>query len=242
MNKRVIILIISSWVIGIIVIGFLVYKLTHIKPEVKTITKIVENKVIKKVPVYIDSNSSLVGITKDDLKDYLYSHYNFLSNKSKMRIYDAILKYSKKYNISPIILFAVLHTESSMRFWIKHSRVYVSVPINQSKTRFVKIHTRAIGLGGVIWEMWKWDLIKAKIATTKSDLYNIDTNVEATAFILKTLREKPILKGVKTPMESAIIRYYGVIPKNPTYYLDKVNNFIGNLLSIKLYLNDVKGK
>lgn len=207
----------------------------QLKQEPKIITKIKEKVIYKNKFIHLDKNNSIISLDKSDIKDYLNNHYSFLSNKNKNKIFNAIFKYSKEYDISPLILFAVLHTESSMRFWIKHSRVYVSVPINPEKTKFVRIHTRAIGLGGIIWEMWKWDLLKNKIAETKSDLYNIDTNIRATAFIISKLQEKPLLKGVNSKIESAIIRYYGVIPNNKEYYLKKINNFVGDLFSKKLY-------
>jgi len=197
------------------------YGIKQIKPP-KTITKIIyKNKIIIKRPKGV-----LLSITKQTLLNDI-SNYKSISINSKAKILKAIYKYSAKYKLNPLLVYSVLATESSFRFWIKHSIVTITITKKSIKTR-------AIGIGAIIWEWWSKDLISNNIATVKSDLFQISNNIEATCYILNKLSTQPILKGTTTKQESAFLRYFGGGSKNK-WYVDKVNKVMSNLLKQELY-------
>ena len=194
--------------------------------QTNQIKKVLKPKIIyKEKIVYRNKADSIITISKDTLiKDI--KNYKNISSANKALILQSIYKYSKKYNINPLIIYAVLATESSFRFWIKHGLVTIIV-------KDKKIKTRAIGIGAIIYEWWGPELIKNHIIETKSDLYNIPNNIEATCYILSKNMEKPILKGLKTKQESAFLRYFG--GSKATWYVDRVNKVLANLLKTELY-------
>jgi len=193
-----------------------------------------ENKKLKNNFRDDDSdNKSLVYLVKDDLKNFILENYKDTSKRVKLEILEEVFIQSEKYNINPILLFAVCSQESSMRPWIRHSFVKVTVPLDIYWKHSKKIDTQAIGLCGVIWEIWKFQLIKNNIAEVKSDLYDPRISVRAMAFILDFYSNQKLAKETNNEIESAITRYFG-ITKN-TKYLDDINKFVGELTRSKIY-------
>ena len=181
--------------------------------------------VYKRIPPIVIKTKPFLAITTKTLAENI-EQYKGISNKNKSEILFDIVKYSKQYKLNPIVIYSLIATESSFKFWIKHSLVTIVVKKH-------KIKTRAIGLGGVIWEWYEDELIQNKIAQVKSDLFDISTNIQATCYIYRKLKDEAILKGSKDKQESARIRYFGGGLKN-RWYADKINKVLASLLKQEL--------
>lgn len=220
-------------------IGLSAYKTKQMKDHmIQTQQQIIEEQKAKikdlntsqlVTPASYDGNRSdeLVLIRSTDLENYVMNHYNYLSNNVKREMITYVFDAARKYKINPIVLLAVLETESGMRYWIKHSTVYVTAYTGK------KVKTNAIGMGGIIWEVWKPDLIKNGIARTKADLYLPKVNIEATAFVLSKYIYQCRSLGSLSQLESGIQRYYGVVYHNKKLslkYLQKIKTTISNIL------------
>ena len=144
---------------------------------------------------YIDFTRNYQIAMQSDLDSY-----NHLSESEKSEIMSSIFKYSDIYDVDPCILYAVLKTESEMHPKIEHNSTYI-----KSLNKKIK----AVGLGGVVWEFWGSKLRDANIAKIRSDLFEIEANVAASAFILNELKHLPKLPKAKNITESMLMRYYG---------------------------------
>jgi soluble lytic murein transglycosylase-like protein len=164
-------------------------------------------------------HESLVILTIDDLREDL-NKYSYISSRVKDDILDAIVDSAEEFNVSPIILYGILQTESSMRPWIRHSEV----AIVKDKA---SVKVRAIGLGGIVWEWWGDDLRANGIAEVKSDLYDPAVNVRAVAYIFSLMKEMPLKGTAKNARESALLRYFG---GNYPSYITKVYTNIGQIV------------
>ena len=171
-------------------------------------------------------DKSLVILTVDDLREDL-NKYSYISNRVKENILNAIVEASKEFDVSPIILYGILQTESSMRPWIRHQEI----AIIKDKA---SVRVRAIGLGGIVWEWWGDDLIANGIAEVRSDLYDPAVNVRAVAYIFSLMKEMPLKGTAKNARESALLRYFG---GNYPSYVAKVYTNIGTIV-IKKELKD----
>lgn len=206
-----------------------------------------KNNVVKELNVQIEENNKLKTIisTRDnriaemkswkDQKSFVMVNralleqnlkwYPKLSSTNRKIILDTIISESTKYNINPIILYSLLHVESSMRFWIQHTPVKVT--INKRKRT-----VQAVGLGGVVWEWWHKQLKEANIAEVRSDLFNPETNIKAAAFILNEFSKRGKLKGTKSKDESMLRRYFG---GNFKSYSDKIDKKVMSIVRPNLY-------
>lgn len=133
----------------------------------------------------------------DILLNYEYKVNNIKKNQEK--ILNSILKYSTEYEISPIVLYSIIRTESQFKHNIEHP----IVTLKSGKK------VRAVGLGGVIWEFWGSKLKKEGIANSRDDLFKIEVNVAASAFVLSEFLKLDQLKNTSSKLESALARYYG---------------------------------
>lgn len=162
----------------------------------------------------------LTLLTFDDLINNLSANYKHISTSNGAIILTTLRDVSKEHKINPIILYFLIHAESSFRWWIKHD--LVTVKNEQGK----KVKTRAIGLGGVIYEVWGSKLKSANIIETKADLYNITNNIRATAWIYAHERAKALHPKATNPEMSAMLRYFG--GSYPSYFKridDKIIEF-----------------
>ena len=184
------------------------------KPQIKVITKTQTKTIVKKIkPNYIET------ISKEDLVKDL-KQYSYLSDEKRNELVNTIYQAAKKFNIPPIILYSIIASESSFRWWITHNPVTI-------KVNGKSIKTNAIGLGGVIYEIHGKDLKKANIIKAKGDLYDPIKNIYATAYIYKQYLKFPKKKSAKTIYESALLRYYGGSYKS---YVKKIQNQIGGIV------------
>lgn len=165
-------------------------------------SKQLEKVIVQKDKKYQElvSDSSLVYVSKEDLLNDLTKYYPDVSTKTKIAILETILSESEKYGMNPLILYSMCHTESSFRHWLEHEPVMIT---QDNK----KIKIRAVGLMGVVWEIHKDDI--KNIVGTRGDLFDPVNNIKAGAYILAKYREMPLLKGSKSSIESALLRYYG---------------------------------
>ena len=154
----------------------------------------------------IDLQNSITDIYVVDRLVSVYSN----TVETKRKIVDAVIKYSREYNIDPVTLASLLAKESSMNQYAKHSQVFVKVPLKKNWTKIGTAKCKAVGMGGVIYEIWKYELAEIGIKNRKA-LYNIDNNIKAAAKILSIYtHERKQLKHTVTKEESALLRYYGV--------------------------------
>ena len=178
--------------------------------------KVVYKVVYKDKVIYKEPKNSLVSITVDDLRYDLKNNYTHISKKNREVIINTILKVSEKYGISPIVLYSLIHVESSFRWWVLHK----SVKINGKRER-------AIGLGGIVWSWWGDKLLKNKIVETKADLFNISNNIEAIGYILNSYYKMPLKKGTSNKVISSLRRYFG---GNYIVYTNKIQNKISKIV------------
>jgi len=224
-------------IIGLIVLTIFEYQKNRtLTSELSKITKITASqskdiknkdktiKVLKK-EVSDAKKSSLIQFTDKDLMQDITLNYPKISTRVKKQIIETVLKESLKYDINPLILYSLLHTESSMRPWIEHNPT--TIVVNKKK---VKI--RAVGLGGVVWEWWGKQLKEKGIAEVRSDLFDPVINIKSTAYIYNELYKLKKYPSAKTQDESAMIRYFGGGYK---WYFRKIDSKIARLVSNRIY-------
>lgn len=166
------------------------------------------------------------NFTEEDLQIVLRQTYTFLTIQQTKELINAIKSTAHKYNIEPLILYSICATESSFRWWLTHTKIRVK----DWKGNFVNTH--AIGLGGIVYEIWEPKLKQAGILTAKRDLYDPVINIDAIGFIYSEYRKMPLLPGSEHITQSALIRYLGGNYKN---YFKKIDAIIIDLFRSKLY-------
>lgn len=181
----------------------------------------IQERIVERIPT-----NTLFNFTKEDLHQAMVNAYRFLSARQIDIIIDSIYSTSKKYNVDPLILYSICAVESGFRWWLTHDKI--KVPNEQGKL----VETHAIGLGGVVYEVWETKLKIAGIIDTKTDLYNPTTNIEAVGFIYNELKNRPLKEGSSHAAQSALIRYFG---GNHQAYFKKIDEVIIQLFRTKFY-------
>lgn len=174
-------------------------------PIVKTVERIPDNTV-----VHLDTTDIIA-----DLETYPH-----LSAKHRDRILSAIITASSRYNINPLIIYSIIYTESTFRWWLVHG-----IPKTKDKDQ-------AIGLGGIRHSIWGDQLKSAGIISVKADLFDIEPNIFAIAFIYDHYRSQPLLSGTTSADMSAMLRYFG---GNYKEYFTRIDNKISSMLKAKIY-------
>lgn len=174
-------------------------------PIVKTIECIPDNTV-----VHLDTTDIIADLET-------YSH---LSAKHRARILSAITTASSRYNINPLIIYSIIYTESTFRWWLIHA-----IPKTKDKDP-------AIGLGGIRHSIWGDQLKSAGIIDVKSDLFDIEPNILAIAFIYDHYRSQPLLSGTTSADMSAMLRYFG---GNHKEYFTRIDDKISSMIKAKIY-------
>lgn len=136
--------------------------------------------------------------------------YHHLDIDERNKILASIWMNSKKYEVDPTLLYAILWKESRFRNDVTHTPVFV---------RALNKKVQAQGMGAIIWEFWDEYLIANTTLKSKNDLNVWEKNIEATASIISYLSQKPLAKNTKNINESVAARYYGKYQKN---YVTKV--------------------
>ena len=183
-------------------------------------------EVIVEVPVEVEVKDYIVALTMEDMYNDLANRYPHISQENRDNIVLSIAKTADKYNISPLVIYTLIAVESSFRWWILHPQVTVQDYEGNS------VKTRAIGLGGVVYEIWGVRLKEAGIIATKADLFQIEHNIDAIGFIYSTLKAKPLHPKANNAIESGLIRYFGGGYRS---YFDKIDTEIVNMFRNKLY-------
>jgi len=155
----------------------------------------------------IDIDNVSMDIVRSDLETY---------NKFSFRMIDGISNsikaYSKKWGVPVGLVHSIMRIESEYKFWIEHDPINITV-------HGKKIKTKAVGLGGIVWEFWADSLKKHNIANTRTDLFLYDTNIEASTAILKWIINDELNKPYNNEINlinKIIKRYYGAY--NQDYY------------------------
>ena len=165
---------------------------------------------------------SLLSISHLDLMEDILVTYPHLSDQQKRIIIDTIFEESSKYNINPFIIYSLIHAESSFRFWIEHAQV----TINGQKMR-------AVGLGGIMWYWWGEMLSEAKIASTRSELFDPVTNIRAIVHIYHHLTTISMHKDASNIHHSAMLRYFG---GSYSHYIKSIEEKMMTIIRRKMYL------
>ena len=176
----------------------------------------------------LKSNVSLIQVSIDIMKNDLKVGYPDLSHKVKEVIVKTIIEEAHKYNINPLVLYAVCYVESSFRPWLEHETRIIEVNNKNIKAR-------AVGLMGIMWEHHREKLKAAGIAESRSDLFDAATNIRAGAFLLNEFYQLDSLKGSQYKDESALLRYFG---GNYPIYVQRIEAKIVQLLRPALYRKD----
>ena len=201
------------YLVNIFTIVAVIVYVTHLKnqpPGINTITK----TVVKTVEVM--PKGVLSTVVLDDLKNDLTSKYPALSINQKAEILTAILKSSKEFSISPLVIYALIATESSFRFYaISPTRTVTGSDGKDHKDN-------ALGLMSVMWTIHNKALIAGNIITRRSELRQIASNIRAGTFILAKMIKQ--YKGLNNGLK----HYFGV-SKYAKVYLRKIQRKVGSL-------------
>ena len=89
-----------------------------------------------------------------------------------MKHYKAVRAAADKYDLDWLLLSVLIHSESNFLASVTHKNV------------------NTVGLGGINTKYWSISLIDEGIIIENEDLFDDETNIEATAFVLRTLLNK----------------------------------------------------
>ena len=184
------------------------------KPIIKTKTV----KCIVPKVVYRNKQGIILDITYNTLAKDLVNNYGFLSKNQQVQILNAIKKASKVYNINPLIIYSLISVESSFRFYIQSPKRLI---LNSEGK---KQYDRAIGLCSIIYSIWGKQLKKAKILSTKTELYEIEPNIISGSYIIKVLKDRYKGNTIK-----ALEAYFGK-SNYAKIYQKKIRAKIGSLI------------
>jgi len=216
--------------VGIVTMALVMFKYyeyqdTFNPPEpCKPIELIKEVEVLVEVEVEVEG--LIIAITIADMYEDLATRYKHISKPNRDIIMESIAKTADKYNVSPLVLYNLIAVESSFRWWIEHP--LVTVQNHEGKS----VKTRAVGLGGIVFEIWGPKLKEAGVIDTKSDLFQIDKNIDSIGYVYSYLKSKPLHPKASHAVESGLIRYFGGGYKS---YFDKIDAEIASMFKNKLY-------
>lgn len=185
---------------------------------------------------YYDNNDTIIGEEIFNMTDIqstckvdsivkFLGKYDHLSDNTKSLYANMIITSADNHKIDPFDLASIIDAESRYQLWEKHKDVYVRVPLDKDYNKSKMMKTNAVGLSGIIYEIWKYKLADKGI-NQKEDLYFPSVNIEASAIIFKHMMDMGNINKY-TAAESGILRYYGVIKDESgnvnEVYLNKIN-------------------
>ncbi len=183
------------------------------------------------LPFTPSQSSFELELVKEDLQTY-----GTFSTRVQNIILSEIDSCSAKYRIPIGLLHAIFRVESEYRFNIDHPKVTITI-----KGKLITTH--AIGIGGVMWAIWKDSLRYHNIASKESDLYLPDVNIQASAYILsdaikQALRDK---KSPKYNLLNRVVRsYYGAYSAIYMAKMERVTSDLWMKRITKTLLNEYK--
>lgn len=207
---------------NLIVMPFLFISLFYVGYEIGNynVKPIVKTKIIKRIvpKIVYKTKDSIVSLSYNDLAKDLETNYSFLSESQQKQILNAIKQSSKIYNVNPLVLYALIATESSFRFWIKSPRRLIVGSDGK------KHYDNARGLMSIMPKIWFKELQKKKILSKPSELYQIEPNIKAGSYILKVLIDRN-----KDNVIKALESYFGK-SNYAKIYQHKIRAKIGSLI------------
>jgi len=154
-------------------------------------------------PGFIENLSYELSLVAADI-----NMYDYLSPSVRQEILDSLYGANKRFKVPIGLMHAVTRTESEYRFWIKH-------PTVTTKISGKMVTTNAVGMGGVIWEIWGDTLKYFNVAYNKSDLYLPGIGITAQACVLYLITDEVMKEN--TPLVNIVARiqtkYYGAYAK-----------------------------
>lgn len=192
--------------------------LTHLIKDTEPKPVQPEAYCVREIPTYIK-------VDKKDLESDIMSNYFDIPNRTKREILDTIETVATEFNINPLILYALLHTESSMKPHAIHNDIIIE--LNDKKVK-----TKALGIAAIVPELWEDKLLEAKIISVRSDLLDPILAIRAAGFILNHNYNLPQHKNATSRDGSALLHYFGA--PNGVYF-DKINSKITSLTLKGLY-------
>lgn len=203
-------LVIAGLIVSLLaVVWYYKHRIENIQPQ------IIEHNITTEV--HVTPPGQIVAITIDDLYNDLAT-YDHLSSAHRTAILTTIAEVSRKYDINPIILYSLIHVESTFRWWLIHGSD--------------KDKDRACGLGGIRYGIWGDQLKFEGIIETKSDLYLIEPNIRAIGYVYNHNRQLELKSGSSHSDMSALIRYFG---GNYKEYFKRIDDKIISIFHSKLY-------
>ena len=224
-------------ILGILV----VQKLNHLDKAVNGLEND-NNKITSVIKKYVTAHTSnstkeepkfrddtFIVINRDTLMDDMEKRFPHISKKIATTIIDTIIEESRKYNLNPLILYAIGVVESGHKYWVEHDQITLTYTEGGKEK---KVNTRAAGWGGVVWE-WHAKMLEEKgIATSRSELFYPDVNIRATAAIYKSFYDMELKDGTTNRDVSAQRRYFG---GNYASYSDKIHSEVMAIVKSVIY-------
>lgn len=240
-SKNVHYIYVTTFIIALVVFAILSSKYTtKVNDEInglnEEVIKLTEKNTDQTNILNKFKENSFIIINKQTLSNDMKTRFPQFSNKIATIIVDTVMEESGKYDINPIVLYALGIVESSHRYWIEHNKVTISVYGDDGKKHSVTTH--AVGWGGVMWEYHSKMLKEKGIAEQRSDLFYPDVNIRATAAIYNKYMNMPLKKGTKHKDVSAQRRYFG---GNFKSYSNKIKRQIVEIMVAELYKDEPTG-
>lgn len=187
------------------------------------ITVLVQNKCLQSISTVVSEVPYELQLVQDDLRTY-----GHLSQRRIDEYLRALREGYEEDNIPIGLTHAIACIESDYRHQLEHDRVKVSVKGKDTEVR-------AVGTGGIIWELWKDSLIAHNRALSRDDLFMPYDAVRSMTLILKILIKEEATKGRTDLINRVLIRYYGAysslyyektIKVTSTLWMKRMNLFL----------------
>lgn len=195
----------SKFMVGAMLGGILSILIFHFfSPRIYSTINNLKN-VVSDIPttVFIENPPYELSLVADDI-----NMYDYLSPGVRQEILDSLYGAYKRFKVPIGLMHAVTRTESEYRFWIKHPDVV-------TKINGKMVATNALGMGGVIWEIWGDTLKYFGVAYNKSDLFLPGVGITAQACVLSLVTDEVMRENTSVANIVARIqtKYYGAYAK-----------------------------
>ncbi len=128
--------------------------------------------------------------------------------------------YSKEYHIPIGLAYAIGRVESDYNLEAQH------IPITIKSGKYKGKTTRAVGLGGIVWE-YNYKILEEAGITSRNDLFMPDVNIKAIYVILNSIISQEISNNnTSTIINTIVRRYYGAYDHD---YKSKLEKYTSDL-------------